>query len=164
MVNVWRGIWLVSILLAVSACGYHLQGTHELPAQIDEIAVQFSGNRDTAFESKLLSKIATQGVNVTADAKVLVELALENVEKELITVAEDGGPSLTRYSRSALVSVSSTAEPAKKPSRIRASASEDVVLSPNQVLSDQLEKAEYQAVIDRALIDKILTILAYQLR
>ena len=149
------------LVIALSSCGYHLRGENGDAELSESIAVQWGGNQDRAFEQRLMALIASRGGVVDQNAATNATIMLSPIEHDIMTIAEDGGPSLTRLTRTAKVSFAKQGQEDKV---FNVAASADVSFNPNQVLSDQLEKAEYKTVIDTELANRIVTQLVYQLK
>jgi len=90
--NVLR-LMLVSALLLLSGCGFHLRGNIDLPAGLQQMHVQGAA-KHSALGLELRRSLSASGVNVVSDvgaAQVILKVSPPAFERRLLTVSGTSG-------------------------------------------------------------------------
>lgn len=78
-----RMFWLSLLMLALSACGFHLRGQYTLPPQLNPISVQTSV---TTIERDLVAGIQRMGGTVAANAPLRLHITSERINRQTTTI------------------------------------------------------------------------------
>lgn len=90
MMNYFRLLWLLAVLLLVSACGFQLQARAELPPEMERTRLEVQ-SPDSEFARRLEIHLEQGGVNVVTalgDAAVL-EVPLNQTRKEIQSIGDN---------------------------------------------------------------------------
>jgi LPS-assembly lipoprotein len=90
MMNYFRLLWLLAVLLLVSACGFQLQTRAELPPEMERTRLEVQ-SPDSEFARRLEIHLEQGGVNVVTalgDAAVL-EVPLNQTRKEIQSIGDN---------------------------------------------------------------------------
>ncbi len=159
MLRITRLLFLLSLIVSLAACGYHLRGSGPRTLTVNSVHVQSSGANKLAHEVK--NQLNGFGVSTPAsaeEAEYVLSLSAERENRKVLTVAADTGK-VQEYevSFSATMSVTDAAgQELGKNQTIRAkrdlTVDEDAVLGKfeeERTIQEELRKQAASSVLRR---------------
>lgn len=149
---------LVSALLLLSGCGFHLRGDIDLPAGLQQMHVQGAA-KNTAIGLELRRSLQTSGVNIVNEvsaAQVILKVSSPAFERRLLSVSGTSGKT-TEYELIYTLNVSLQDRKGKvllAPQKLR--QLRDYTYDQNNVLGKGDEQSRLRVDMQRDLVRQIL--------
>lgn len=86
----FKNIFLLLSLLFISACGYHLRGSLDLPEGLKSIYLQNGSGQLGSALKRTLRSTEVKLVSVAEDAGIVVKISRENMRRRVLSVSSTG--------------------------------------------------------------------------
>ncbi|MCK4743019.1 MAG: hypothetical protein KAT25_04305 [Sulfuriflexus sp.] len=149
---------LVSALLLLSGCGFHLRGNIDLPAGLQQMHIDGAA-KHSALGLELRRSLKTSGVNIVNDAssaQVILKVSSPSFKRRLLSVSGTSGKT-TEYELTYTLNVSLVDRKGNvllAPQTLR--QLRDYTYDQNNVLGKGDEQSRLQADMQRDLVRQVL--------